>query len=136
MPEIIVSYPPNIEEIKAVFPAVTSTSGIIFAWGNTIYNPNNVPLSEALCAHEYIHGSRQTSDENAIIKWWRTYLEDPEFRINEEILGHKAELSVELTNILDRNQRNKIVNLIAQRLSGPVYGNVITLKRARELLGK
>jgi hypothetical protein len=134
MSEIIIAYPPIVEEIQAVFPAVGKTSGIIFSWGDKIYNPSNVVITPALAAHELVHGQRQTNDEAAIIKWWRTYLADPEFRVNEELLGHKAELNVLLFRVADRNQRNMLVQQIAMRLSGPIYGNAITLSEARKRL--
>lgn len=134
MPNIIIAYPPIIEEITAVFPAVSTNKGVIFSWGDKIYNPHNVPISAALHAHELVHGSRQTVDEAAITKWWRTYLADPEFRVYEELLGHKAELNVMLQNVADRNRRNMIVQQVAMRLSGPIYGNAITLAEARKRL--
>lgn len=134
MSEIIVAFPPLIEEIKVAFPVVNDNKGVIFSWGDKIYNPHNVPISIALHAHEFVHGSRQTSDEAAIIKWWRTYLVDPEFRMHEELLGHKAELSVLLQNVADRNKRNMLIQQVAMRLSGPIYGNSITLSEARKRL--
>ena len=135
MPNIVIDYPPIIEEIKAVFPAVGTTKGVIFSWGDKIYNPDNVHISEALHAHELVHGTRQTSDEAAIIKWWRTYLADTEFRINEELLGHKAELAVLFKTQPDRNKRIILAQQVARRLSGPIYGNAITLSEARKRLG-
>jgi hypothetical protein len=131
---IIVDYPPIIEEIKAAFPAVNTNKGVIFSWGDKIYNPHNVPISAALHAHELVHGSRQTTDETAIIKWWRTYMVDSEFRVYEELLGHKAELNVLLQTVSDRNKRNLLVQQVAMRLSGPIYGNAITLSEARKRL--
>ena len=131
---IVNEYPPLIEEICQAFPSVKTNKGVIFSWGDKIYNPHNVPISEALHAHELVHGQRQTADETAIVKWWHTYLADPEFRVNEELLGHKAELKVLLQNVADRNRRNMIVQQVALRLAGPIYGNAITLSEARKRL--
>jgi len=134
MPDIILSYPPNIEAIRKVFPAVEKTHGVIFSWGDKIYNPDNIPISTALYAHEAVHGSRQTADESAILKWWSTYLDDLDFRVKEEVLGHRAELKVQLQNVADRNKRNMLVQQVALRLSGPIYGNALSLAAARSLL--
>tara|TARA_R110000868_G_scaffold76286_1_gene219475 strand:+ start:131 stop:544 length:414 start_codon:yes stop_codon:yes gene_type:complete len=132
--EIILSYPPIIDDIVKVFPAVKQTKGVIFSWGDRIYNPDDIIITPSLHAHELVHGQRQTADESAIVKWWQTYLADMEFRLNEEILGHKAELAHQLKTIKDRNQRNMLLHQIAARLSGPVYGNIISLTEAKRRL--
>ena len=58
--KIINSYPPNIEEINEKF----NIKGIpiIFTYGDIIYNPLSIVISEELQTHENVHSIRQTSD--------------------------------------------------------------------------
>ena len=50
MMEIVRDFPPIYDEIKTVFPM--SGRGVIFAWGNKIYNPSGVYIPLQLIAHE------------------------------------------------------------------------------------
>lgn len=54
--KIVVAEPPIIERIKEVFPV---TPNVIFAFGDTIYNPGGHNLSPSIIAHEEAHGARQ-----------------------------------------------------------------------------
>lgn len=135
-PEVVISYPPIIDDIVKVFPSVKQTRGVIFSWGAQVFNPDNIHITNSLLEHEWVHRQRQTENEDSILKWWELYLTDMEFRLNEEILGHKAELKHELWLIKDRNRRNMIMHHIAARLAGPIYGNIISLSEAKRRLSK
>ena len=55
---IEVAKPPNFERILEVFP-LAAQAGVIFAFGDVIYNPSGVGIPRALRAHEEAHGLRQ-----------------------------------------------------------------------------
>lgn len=106
-----------LDRILAVFPKA-SEPGVIFAFGDTIYNPSGINIPPALLAHEEVHGKRQKA---TVEQWWESYLTDPEFRYNEELHAHAAEFKVQLRSTPDRNDRAKLMMATAQRLLAPLY---------------
>lgn len=124
--KIEVDKPPGFEAIVAAFPKAAEP-GVIFAYGDTIFNPSNIVIPPALMAHEEVHGKRQLAPNGVITrtvtieKWWEKYLADPEFRYNEELYAHAAELAELKKQITDRNDRAKLVMQTASRLIAPLY---------------
>lgn len=129
---IVSTHPPNYADILAVFPDAAK-HGVIFTYGNTIYNPSGSDISPALHAHEGIHCGRQGS---AIDEWWARYLVDVEFRLNEELLGHRAEYRAFLATTRNRETHNHYLQQVAQRLSSPLYGNLLSMQQARKAILK
>jgi hypothetical protein len=116
---VIVARPPNFEMILKAFPNADKP-GVIFAFGEDVYNPSGQEIPRALLAHEAVHGQRQlkqfTPDQ-----WWELYVTDPEFRYNEELLAHAAEFKSQDFRGIDRNLRAKILQSTAARLCAPLY---------------
>ena len=131
--KILVAQPPNFEAVAAVFPEARNR-GVIFTWGDTIYNPNGVEISPSLKAHEGVHFSRQTNDPAKIAAWWDTYLVDPEFRISEELPAHRAEFKAFCVHHKDRNHQSQMRRAIAGRFAGPLYGGLMDPAKARRLI--
>lgn len=130
MMRIIRDVPPLFDEIDAAFNV--RGKPVIFAWGDKIYAPMlQGELSKALLLHEQVHGQRQAG---VIIAWWRNYIADPQFRLAEEILAHKAELSHLLTKAKGPSMRAHYLSRTAARLAAPLYGNLITIAEARKVL--
>lgn len=111
---IIVDRPPNFEQIHAAFPDADKP-GVLFAYGRSIYNPSGGPVPLALLVHEATHLGRQSSPE----KWWHRYIEDSEFRYNEELLAHAAEFRQ--LRYEDRNSGAALLMRTALRLIAPLY---------------
>jgi hypothetical protein len=116
------AYPPNFDAILQRFPEA-SRKGVIFSYGDAIYNPWKVQIPKHLIAHEGTHGQRQ--EAAGIDQWWERYLDEPLFRLDEEIYAHHAEYKVALRNI-----GPGALKTIAQRLAGNLYGNVINYESA------
>lgn len=114
--KVEVATPPLFDKIVAAFPNA-SQPGVIFAFGDTIYNPSNIIISPPLLAHEEAHGARQLKPE----EWWDKYIVDPDFRYNEELYAHGAEFKALMKMVHDRNQRAKLMIVTAQRLLAPLY---------------
>lgn len=115
---IKIELPPNFERIQAVFPKA-SEPGILFAYGEDIYNPSNVNIPYALMRHEYRHCARQwQADPEA---WWTKYLTDDEFRYGEELVAHVEEYIAQACRTKDRNERAHIQMRTAARLVAPLY---------------
>ncbi len=123
---ILKAFPPNFAEIVKAFPWVKGQQGVLYSWGDHIYNPQGVEIPPELLAHEAVHGERQGEH---VGNWWACYLEDPHFRLMEEILAHRAEWRARL---LDRPGFG--LKQIAARLSGPLYGNLISYEDAAQAI--
>lgn len=128
--EIVVAQPPNFEEIVRVFPFARSP-GVIFTFGQTIFNPSAVQISPALRSHESVHARRQGGDPAG---WWASYLDDPQFRLEEELIAHRAEYRAFRSWTKDRNAVARELDVIARRLSGPLYGGLLSHAKARRFI--
>ena len=119
--QIVIDKPPNFEEIDKKFNI--ASKGVIFAYGNKIYNPENIVISPELITHELTHGHRQGASPD---KWWKLYLTIPMFRLEEEFYAHHSELIAFKVNHKDRNEHARYLHSVALRLSSPLYGNLIS----------
>jgi hypothetical protein len=135
---VLLARPPNWDAVAARFPDVAKAgAGIIFTHGRTIYNPNGVKIEPWLRAHEGVHSSRQGPNEATVARWWERYLEDVEFRLCEEIPAHRAEFKC----YRDLGRKNNwdlghALHLCAERLSGALYGNLISYANARTAIAE
>lgn len=129
---IIYDFPPLYDEINRVFGLDKADVLPIFAWGQEIFNPHRVNILPALHAHEVVHGQRQGSD---VVGWWRRYMADAAFRLEEELHAHVAEYEVWAAG-KPRNLRRQVLTRTAVRLAAPLYGYKprLTQERARALL--
>jgi hypothetical protein len=116
---IIIGYPPNFEQIKAAFPKAENP-GVLFAHDQIIYNPSGIAVPPALIAHESVHLHRQR--DAGPDEWWTRYLEDSEFRYEEELLAHVAEFKMQRV-AKDRNFGARLLMSTALRLVAPLYNH-------------
>lgn len=124
--------PPLFADICAVFPG--ATGDVIFAWGDRIFNPRNIKVRSELIAYEQAHGRRQGTTEHSIEAWWREYLASAEFRLNEEIIGHRAELQALKAMTPDRRFHGRMALHVAAKLASPLYGALINKPAAMRAL--
>jgi len=62
---------------------------------------------------------------------------DPKFRLEEEILAHRAEYRKYVDRHANRLKRERALDMIAGKLASPLYGSLISLADARkEVCGK
>ena len=127
--KVIIAEPPNVAEIDKVFPL--RGTGIIYAFGDKIYNPAGAKIPPFLFAHEGAHGDRQISIFG-IDRWWRQYLDDADFRYHEEVIGHAAEFLSLSQGEYDRNRKARLMLGTAARLLAPfyAYGGKFSHKKA------
>jgi hypothetical protein len=131
--------PPIYDRAEAIFGPVVATA--IFAWGDCIYNPGGGAISSWLLDHEKVHGARQLIYPKGIEGWWDEYLKDSHFRLVEEIYAHKAEYASycygsgsQSQRLRTRNERRLYLKVIAKRLSGVLYGQIISYEKAMDLI--
>lgn len=124
--EIVIAYPPLFDLIDAKFHV--RGKPVYYCWDRFIFNPMNVPLTMPLVAHETIHCKQQAGVPE---EWWKAYIADDKFRFEHELFAHQAEYAVYCAKVKDRNMRARMLHVIAQRLSGPLYGGMADFATAR-----
>ena len=142
--KIVFGFPPIYDRAAALFPI--KGREVYFAWGDTIYVTNSRKNpSEAIMAHERVHSGQQyravSGEEHAklmmeahVRNWWDRYLADPAFRLSQDLPAHAAELAHRLRNASGRNDRRRLVSIVAHKLSAPMYGGLISATRAKDEL--
>ncbi len=123
---VIKSRPPNFQQVAQAFPLVLTLKGVVYTWGDVIYNPDGFHIDPWLKAHEGVHFSRQGSDLERITQWWDKYCADPEFRFREELPAHRAEYRAFCAVHKRGGDRHAFLNHIANRLAGELYGAMLT----------
>ena len=128
--QIVRDYPPNYLKIK---DTLHPPANAIYCYGDKIYAPGDGEVTPELIVHEQVHCDRQG---DAIEEWWDEYIYSPQFRLAEELPAHRAEYQAYLTRVpaLSRPQRRRILKILAKRLSGPLYGKLISFERAKAAL--
>jgi len=124
-----------------------------WTYGNAIYNPGRGEIPKHILAHEETH-MRQQEEYCVIIKhtsvgkstdpiekkegkdeWWKRYLTDPRFRLEQEAEAYGAQYRYYCKAISgDRNQQARFLHMLAGQLSGPLYQLAVTQAQARELI--
>lgn len=132
--QILQEYPPNIEQIAAVFPMAKTRKDVIFAYGEAIYNPSGQDLPQEILAHEMVHCMRQLDHAEGVVGWWQEYLTDPDFAYYEELLAHRAEYSSIIERHPCRPMRRKALRHVAKKLSSALYGKLVTFEQAKRAL--
>jgi len=125
MQEVVNDWPPNIEAIRVALPV---TERNIFAYDHKIYKPGPGVLGPELIAHEKVHFAQQ--DEIGVAIWWILFIQDPSFRLHEEMPAHRREYRVFCKHNRDRNRQRWFLRLLGKRLAAPMYGGIIGVKEA------
>lgn len=135
--KVLKAFPPNFAEIAAAFP-VKGVPGIIYAYGDRIYNPSGVKIEPWIQAHEEVHGAQQSSTPLYITSpaaWWDRYIASPPFRYSQELEAHRAEWKEYLRVVgFTTAGREKYLDRIATRLSSPLYGSLLTKDAALDAI--
>jgi hypothetical protein len=124
--KVLKGYPPNFAALAKVFP-IKGKPGILYAWGDKLWNPSGVAVTPWIMAHEMVHGDRQLG--MGLEQWWQRYIDSAVFRYDEEILAHQAEW-----NAYTGPDAARYLDLISARLASPLYGHLLTYYEAREAI--
>jgi len=132
--KIVNEYPPNYDKICEVFPTVKNQKGIIFTYGDTCYVPGKKgSISAHLKVHERTHVKQQGDDPES---WWDKYLTDPKFRLSQEVEAYRRQYKYFCGVCHSFCDQKDFMNKIAGDLSSEIYGNLVTLDEAKELITK
>lgn len=129
---IVFARPPNWAEIIAVFPQ-TRVRKAVFAYGDTIYNPAALTIPPHLVRHEKEHQRQQNGDPAA---WWKRYLADVEFRLQQETEAYGAQYAFICRQTKSQKDRFRAAHSLAEQLGGDLYGNIVTPNKALGMIMK
>jgi hypothetical protein len=124
--KIIKAYPPHFNALAKRFP-IKGKPGILYAWGDTLYNPSGIKVTPWILAHEELHGRRQMAA--GLKAWWFDYMTSVVFRYEEELLAHRAEWVA-----YQGGEPSKYLQAISERLASKLYGLEITPEQAKEAI--
>lgn len=116
---------PLLDRYKEKFPVDFNT---IFAYDGNIYT--NHKLTPDLLVHENVHLEQQK--EMGADNWVELFLEDSKFRLDQELEAYRKQLA----SIIDSGKRHKMTLICAENLSSGLYGEIISLSEAFDLLVK
>lgn len=94
------------------------------AYGDTIHADK--PLAPDIDAHERVHLNQQGYTQRGAAEWFERYLEDPQFRYEQELEAYRIQYRFCADRVKDRNQLARIANRLATLLSGEMYGGIGT----------
>ncbi len=114
---VINKIPPNYEQIAVHFKLDDFQP--IFAYGDTIYNPHNIEITEDLQIHEQVH-MRQQEMFPSPDAWWSLYLTDSNFRKSQEVEAYAAQYRFVQT-ILPAKYSHEVLDAIGDVLSSEMY---------------
>jgi hypothetical protein len=100
----------------------------MFCYGDTIYSPSSEYIPPQLIAHEEIHSAQQR--RSGPQAWWAEYLIDVSFRYRQELAAHIVEYHDFIRFTKNRQMQRSYLAAVAKRLSGPLYGGVISYSDA------
>lgn len=123
--KILIERPPIYDNLSLVFPL---HRGIIFAYGEDIYNPDDVRVSEDLIVHESVHIKQQKELGPDI--WWSKYMRDTDFRLSQEIEAYAEQYNFICRKEQNKQKRFEILKRMAEILSSATYGKCIGLGNA------
>jgi len=126
--------PPIWDEANKLFKLEELKLGTIFAYGDTLYNPFDQPLTQDLIVHEMRHAEQQGHDRTIAGLWWKRYLADLAFRLSQEVEAYGEQYRYFCTIRKDRNEQNRILIRLGDMLAGPMYGNMVDPSEARRLI--
>lgn len=132
--KIAIAKPPCWDEANKLFQLDKLKKGTVFTYGDVIYNPDNLPMSDHLIAHEEEHGRQQQHDEHVASLWWKRVIADPAFRIDQEARAYGVQYAFICKRVKDRNKRVTYLLEMARMLAGEMYGNCVSQQEAMRLI--
>lgn len=125
-------YPPNIDQIRKYVDL--GDKALFMTFGDTLYNPSGVEVSEHIMVHERKHSVQQLEYPGGPEAFCDRYFTDRKFRLDMEAEAYQAQYAFLCSVVPDRNSRASILSKLALDLASPLYDAGITQSEARELI--
>ena len=131
--QIVHEQPPMLDAIyrAGLKPNPLTT---VFTYGYTLFNPAGATISANLLAHEEVHARQQEETVGGPDAWWEFYLENSDFRIQEEVEAYRAQYQHYCRQTKNIAKRARFLAYIADDLSGALYGNRMSFDQAAETI--
>ena len=129
IPKIVKDVPPNYGAIKVRFEL--GGREMVFTYGDTLYIPTGFIPSPDLLTHEMVHIQQQGNDPAG---WWERYLKDDDFRTSQETEAYKEQYKYFCKKVTNRDERAKLLMVLAQDFSSSVYGKIVSYPQALALI--
>jgi hypothetical protein len=129
---VVVDGPPMWREIAQRFPA-SITNGVVFTWGDTLFNPSGGEISEDLFAHEAMH-TKQQEAAGGPEAWWKRYLVDAAFVLDQEARAYGRQFAWIRAHHRNRGRQARELHALARVLASPMYGSCCTFPAALKLI--
>ena len=120
-----------LDEVKEKWN-VEWESGVVFTYGELITTFKG-EVTEDLIAHES-HHTAQHEKFGGADKWWREYLDNADFRFEQELECYRKQYKWLVKNIKNRQERFYFTQHYARSLSSEMYGNITTYQEAYKLI--
>lgn len=104
------------------------------AYGDTIHAATVLPADVEV--HERVHLHQQGYTAEGARVWWERYLNEPKFRYAQELEAYRVQYQFLSKIIKDRNELARRLQVLAELLSGDMYGNIVTLDMALKVIAK
>lgn len=111
---------------------VDINKNVVFTYGDTIHA--RCYVSGDLFVHEQTHSIQQ--ELMGKDRWWRRYIDEPTFRLSQELEAYRKQYKFFVKHCKDRNLVAKFLFKIGTDLSGQTYGNLISQSEAITLIKK
>lgn len=125
--------PPVYEAVRKAWGLDWETRGVVMVYGDTIHQSFPEKMDPDLYVHELVHVRQHTAYPGGAEAWWKRYMEDKTFRIDQELEAYRTQYKWCQENV-DRNTRRAILKHCAKDLSSDLYGNVMTYDQAVDLI--
>lgn len=124
------NFPLTNDVIGSFKLSYTDLQNVVFTFGNVIYCDQDI--SAGLLAHEITHCFQQM--KMGKIKWWKKYLKDDKFRVEQEAEAYRQQYKFYKEN--DPSYAHIELTRLANDLSGKLYGWAISFQEAVDLITK
>lgn len=130
---VVYDWPPNVAQIEKYVPDFRMKKNILSTYGDTIYNPHNIALSDDVIKHEEEHARQHANYPGGAEAFTLRCLSDKEFYLQSELEAYQVQyLYLCKKEKATKNQKKQIAQRMAYRLRNPIYGFAITQLEAVE----
>ena len=104
----------------------------VFTYGEALFNPGKADIPTHLMKHEETHTRQQLA--MGADDWWKKYLADPEFRLDQEAEAYGNQYKYIYGNKKNGWARAEWLTKLAHDLSSELYGRMISMEEAEKLI--